>query len=195
MTRLAKAHDLRAAPWAGSPGCAVPCRWASPPIVPLRGTATSRGGDSRVATHGRERPRRPASSHSHPSPSALLAPGREGRRLFMAASPLATVVSGYMNQICLPAGGSVKWLWGNDRDRRDTAWAGGPAAAASAGSARIACTGTAYPEGSYARPVEIARGCVWAPAPPAPSGRCYRRGGGATRATSASGGSCASAVP
>src|SRR5262249_29610287 len=96
----------------------------------------------------------------------------KGCCLFMAASPLATVVSGYVNEICIATGGPVKWLRGSDKDRQDTAWAGEPDAAASAGSTRIACTGTVSPAGSCARRAEIALGCAWARAAPAPNARC-----------------------
>jgi hypothetical protein len=123
-----------------------------------------------------------------------LALAGKGWCLFMAASPLATVVSGYVNEICIAAGGSVKWLRGSEWDRQDTGWAGGRDAAASAGSARIACIGTVCPAGSCVRRAGIARACAWARAAPAPSARCSRRADGATRATSANGGSYASAA-
>src|SRR5262249_46623868 len=52
-----------------------------------------------------------------------LAPDRGGFGVFMAASPLATVVSGYVNQICLGLGGLVNGngeATGNVRPPRGT---------------------------------------------------------------------------
>jgi hypothetical protein len=191
LTRLAKAHDFALA-LSPARRCAPPCRWTPGHPSSPELTLSTRGLESPtglpLTTVGKGHALRQIPRHSRPALAG------QARCLFMAASPLETVVSGYLNEVCIGTGGPCKWLRGNDKDRQHTAWAGGPDAAASAGSTRIACIGTVSRADSCVRRVEIALAYAWARAAPAPSARCSRRAGGATRAISASGGSCASAV-
>ena len=85
--------------------CALRCRLAAaPPQRRMRGSKTRRRSVSRGS------PRLgPGPPHARPLRAATCpaAPDRGGFGVFMAASPLATVVSVYVNQICLGFGGPV----------------------------------------------------------------------------------------
>src|SRR5262249_1893194 len=108
LTRLAKAHDFAAAPSGAGLGGPLPSPRAPPtmPPPPIRHPPPVAGVGSPTCFAVTARPQRPCDPTDPPQCRPTLA--GKGCSLSMAASPLATVVSGYVNEICITAGGPVK---------------------------------------------------------------------------------------